>query len=82
MVEVVFHHDDFTPVELVKELLERKFQLEPVESKVAIATAQDEGEALVATLPADEALVRVDESRARAREAGLPLRVTVRSAKQ
>jgi ATP-dependent Clp protease adapter protein ClpS len=77
-VDVIFHNDDFTPVELVKELMEQKFQLTPNESKAAIATAQDEGECVVARLPADEAYVRVNEARLRAREMRLPLRITTR----
>jgi ATP-dependent Clp protease adapter protein ClpS len=80
MVEVIFHNDDFTPIELMKELMERKFRLEPGESKHAIATAQDEGEAIVATLPAEEGFVLAHEVRVRAREMRLPLRVTVRGA--
>jgi ATP-dependent Clp protease adapter protein ClpS len=80
MVGVFLHHDDFTPVELLKELLERKWQLGPNESKAALATAHDEGEAPIAKLPADEAIIRVDESRQRAREARLPLRLTIRRA--
>lgn len=77
-VEVIFHHDDFTPVELVRELMERKLKLQPAESKAAIATAQDEGECVVAKLPAEEAFVLVAEARLRAREAWLPLRITIR----
>lgn len=80
MVDVFFHDDDFTPVDLVRELMERKFQLEPAESKERIFAAQSEGEVLVATMPADEALVRADEARLRALDLRVPLRITLRSA--
>lgn len=80
LVDVVFHDDDFTPIELVKEIMERKFQLPPGESKQRIHTAHDEGEVVVATLRADDAILRADETRLRARDIRVPLRVTLRSA--
>ena len=62
LVDVVFHDDDFTPIELVKgSWAQVPAPAGRVEQR--IHTAHDEGEVVVATLRADDAILRADETR-------------------
>lgn len=80
MVDVVFHNDDFTPVEVVKDLLLGAFDLTKAEAKTRIETAHDAGEVVIGTYDAGEAKKRADETRRQAHAARYPLRITLRPA--
>lgn len=78
-IEIVFHNDDFTTMEFVIDTLGYCFDVTPAAAaKLMVEIHAGAGPAVVAVLPASEARKRVDKSRAHARGAGMPLRITWR----
>lgn len=70
---VIIQNDDVTPMDFVVLVLRHFFGLSLDESMDVMLTAHNEGRALVATLPYEEAKERVYEAHTAAREAGYPL---------
>jgi ATP-dependent Clp protease adaptor protein ClpS len=70
---VIIENDDVTPMDFVVLVLRIFFGLGTDESQRVMLTAHNEGRALVATLPFEEAHERVYGAHSAAREAGYPL---------
>jgi ATP-dependent Clp protease adaptor protein ClpS len=70
---VLIQNDDVTPMDFVVLVLRHFFGLSFDESMDVMLTAHNEGRALVATLPYEEAKERVYNAHSAAREAGYPL---------
>jgi len=70
---VIIQNDDVTPMDFVVLVLRYFFGLSYDESMDVMLTAHNEGRALVATLPFEEAQERVYSAHSAAREAGYPL---------
>lgn len=78
-VEVVFHNDDFTTMEFVIDTLGYCFDITPATAAQLMHNIHAKGgPEVVAVLLAGEARKRVEKSRAHARGAGMPLRITWR----
>lgn len=78
-VEIIFHNDDFTTMEFVMDTLGYCFDVTPAAAaKLMHDIHANGGPEVVAVLPAGEARKRVEKSRAHARRAGMPLRITWR----
>lgn len=76
-VKVLIHNDDVTPMEFVVIILQRIFQLGPLEAEHVMITAHLRGLALVATLPLSEAKTRVGKAHFAAQLEGYPLLFTI-----
>jgi ATP-dependent Clp protease adaptor protein ClpS len=70
---VIIQNDEVTPMEFVVLVLRLFFGLDYRQATVVMMTAHNEGRALVAVLPFEEAQERVYEAHSAAREAGYPL---------
>ena len=70
---VIIQNDDVTPMEFVVLVLRTFFGIAYNQSIQIMLTAHNEGRALVATLPYEEARDRVYDAHSAAREAGYPL---------
>ena len=77
LANVIIHNDDVTPMEFVVIVLQRIFQLSPLEAEHVMMTAHITGLALVATLPLSEAKKRVGKAHFAAQLEGYPLRFTI-----
>ncbi len=77
LYKVFIHNDDVTPMDFVVAILQRIFQLNPLQSEHVMATAHFEGVAYVATLPKDEAKKRVGKAHFAAQLEGYPLLFTI-----
>ncbi|MCA9916620.1 MAG: ATP-dependent Clp protease adaptor ClpS [Anaerolineales bacterium] len=77
LARVLIHNDDVTPMEFVVIILQRIFQLSPLEAEHVMITAHFNGLALVATLPLSEAKTRVGKAHFAAQLEGYPLMFTI-----
>ena len=77
LARVIIHNDDFTPMDFVVIILQRIFQLSPLEAEHVMITAHLNGVALVATLPLSEAKKRVGKAHFAAQLEGYPLMFTI-----
>ncbi len=77
LAKVLIHNDDVTPMEFVVIILQRIFQLSPLEAEHVMITAHFNGLALVATLPLSEAKRRVGKAHFAAQLEGYPLMVSI-----
>jgi ATP-dependent Clp protease adaptor protein ClpS len=80
LVNVIIHNDDVTPMDFVVIILQRIFQLTPLEAEHVMITAHLNGLALVATLPESEAKKRVGKAHFAAQLEGYPLMFTIEPA--
>lgn len=80
LVNVIIHNDDVTPMDFVVIILQRIFQLAPLEAEHVMITAHLNGLALVATLPESEAKKRVGKAHFAAQLEGYPLMFTIEPA--
>jgi len=77
LAKVIIHNDDVTPMDFVVIILQRIFQLSPLEAEHVMITAHLSGVALVATLPLSEAKKRVGKAHFAAQLEGYPLMFTI-----
>lgn len=77
LAKVIIHNDDITPMDFVVIILQRIFQLSPLEAEHVMITAHLNGLALVATLPLSEAKKRVGKAHFAAQLEGYPLMFTI-----
>jgi len=77
LAKVLIHNDDVTPMDFVVIILQRIFQLSPLEAEHVMITAHLNGLALVATLPLSEARKRVGKAHFAAQLEGYPLMFTI-----
>ncbi|MBD5293024.1 MAG: ATP-dependent Clp protease adaptor ClpS [Bacteroides sp.] len=75
--DVIFHNDDFTPMDFVTFVLRAIFFLPGATSEAIMLKVHTEGKAVVGSYPYDMARSRADLTISRAREEGFPLNVTV-----
>lgn len=74
---VIIHNDDVTPMEFVVMILQRIFELLPLEAEHVMFVAHYMGLAYVCTLPLREAKSRVGKAHFAAQLEGYPLRFTI-----
>lgn len=74
---VLIHNDDVTPMEFVVRILQRIFQLDPLQSEHVMWVAHYTGWAYVCTLPLPEAKKRVGKAHFAAQLEGYPLKFTI-----
>ncbi|MBK8906328.1 MAG: ATP-dependent Clp protease adaptor ClpS [Anaerolineaceae bacterium] len=77
LARVIIHNDDVTPMDFVVIILQRIFQLSPLEAEHVMITAHFNGQALVAMLPLSEAKIRVGKAHFAAQLEGYPLLFTI-----
>lgn len=77
LAKVLIHNDDVTPMDFVVIILQRIFQLSPLEAEHVMIVAHFNGLALVATLPLSEAKKRVAKAHFAAQLEGYPLLFTI-----
>ncbi len=77
LARVLIHNDDVTPMDFVVVILQRIFQLSPLEAEHVMITAHFNGLALVATLPLSEAKKRVGKAHFAAQLEGYPLMFSI-----
>jgi len=77
LARVIIHNDDVTPMDFVVIILQRIFQLSPLEAEHVMVTAHFNGQALVAMLPLSEAKIRVGKAHFAAQLEGYPLLFTI-----
>lgn len=78
--KVVFHNDDFTPMEFVTLILVNIFFKSYEEAEQLMLTVHHSGKAVVGTYPYDIAMSKTYNATSIAREQGYPLRITVEQA--
>lgn len=74
---VVFHNDDFTPMDFVSLLLIHIFFKSEIEAETLMLKVHNEGKAVVGTYTYDIAVSKVNDATNIARQNGFPLRITV-----
>lgn len=74
---VVFHNDDFTPMDFVVAVLVKVFRKSPDEANALMMAVHRIGKAIVGTYPLDIAASRARRVVVAARSEGFPLVVTV-----
>lgn len=74
---ILIHNDDVTPMDFVVIILQRIFQLAPLEAEHVMVTAHFNGQALVTMLPLSEAKARVGKAHFAAQLEGYPLMFTI-----
>jgi ATP-dependent Clp protease adaptor protein ClpS len=77
MYRVIVHNDDVTPMDFVVIILQRIFQLQPLEAEHVMIVAHYTGLAYVCTLPLAEANKRVGKAHFAAQLEGYPLTFTI-----
>ena len=77
---VVFHNDDFTPMDLVTLILQHIFFKNQIEAETLMLKVHNEGRAIVGTYTYDIAITKATEATNIARKNGFPLRITVNKA--
>ena len=77
MHRVIIHNDDVTPMEFVVIILQRIFQLNPLQAEHVMFVAHFEGMAYVCSLPLGEARKRVAKAHFAAQLEGYPLLFTI-----
>lgn len=77
LYRVLVHNDDVTPMEFVVGVLKRFFRLSTARAVRVMIEAHISGVAWVATLPLEEAEVRVEQAHSLARGRGYPLTFSI-----
>lgn len=77
MHRVIIHNDEITPMDFVIVILQRIFQLDPLQSEHVMFVAHFEGMAYVCSLPLGEANIRVGKAHFAAQLEGYPLLFTI-----
>ncbi len=77
MHRVIIHNDDVTPMEFVVIILQRIFELNPLQAEHVMFVAHFEGIAYVCSLPLGEARKRVAKAHFAAQLEGYPLLFTI-----
>ena len=74
---VVFHNDDFTPMEFVTLILKHIFLKNDIEAETLMLKVHNEGKAIVGTYTYDIAMTKATHATNIARNNGFPLRISV-----
>lgn len=74
---IIIHNDEVTPMEFVVMILQRIFELLPLQAEHVMFVAHYTGMAYVCTLPLSEAKSRVGKAHFAAQLEGYPLRFTI-----
>ena len=74
---VVFHNDDFTPMDFVTLILKHIFYKNDVEAENLMLKVHNEGKAIVGNYTFDIAMTKATDATNIARKNGFPLRITV-----
>lgn len=74
---VIFHNDDFTPMELVTLILKHVFFKNEIEAETLMLKVHNEGKAIVGTYTYDIAMTKAANATNIARGSGFPLKITV-----
>ena len=74
---VIFHNDDFTPMEFVTHMLVSVFHKNPTEAETLMLQVHHSGKAVVGTYSYDIAMTKCSIVTHEARAEGFPLRVSV-----
>ena len=77
---VVFHNDDFTPMDFVTLLLVYIFFKSQTEAESLMLKVHNEGKAIVGTYSYDIALSKTTDATDLARKNGFPLRISIHAA--
>jgi ATP-dependent Clp protease adaptor protein ClpS len=77
LYRVIIHNDDITPYDFVILILQKIFQLKPLEAEHVTFIAHTSGLAYVTTLPLTEAQKRVGKAHFAANLEGYPLTFTI-----
>lgn len=77
---VIFHNDDFTPMDLVTLILKHVFFKNEIEAESLMLKVHNEGKAIVGTYTYDIAMTKAASATQIARKNGFPLRITVNMA--
>ena len=77
---VVFHNDDFTPMQFVVQILISIFHKSEAEAESIMMAVHTKGMAVAACLPYDLAHSSASEATRRARSQSYPLKITVEEA--
>jgi ATP-dependent Clp protease adaptor protein ClpS len=77
LYRVIIHNDDVTPYDFVILILQKIFQLKPLEAEHVTFIAHTSGQAHVTTLPLTEAQKRVGKAHFAASLEGYPLMFTI-----
>lgn len=77
---VIFHNDDFTPMDFVTLILKHIFFKNEIEAETLMLKVHNEGKANVGTYTYDIAVTKANEATNIARKNGFPLRITVKEA--
>lgn len=75
--EVIFHNDDFTPMDFVVELLVKVFRKSESDALTLMLTVHHEESAVVGVYTYDIARSKTDKAISMAREQGYPLEITI-----
>lgn len=75
---VVFHNDDFTPMDFVVLILKHIFFKSESEAESLMLKVHNEGKAIVGTYSYDISMSKAAEATGLARNNGYPLRITVK----
>lgn len=74
---VVFHNDDFTPMDFVTLILKHIFFKSDIEAETLMLKVHNEGKAIVGTYTYDIAMTKATDATNISRKNGFPLRITV-----
>lgn len=74
---VVFHNDDFTPMDFVTLILKHIFFKNDTEAETLMLKVHHEGKAVVGTYTYDVAMTKAANATDISRKNGFPLRITV-----
>lgn len=77
MYNVVFHNDDFTPMDFVTLILKHIFFKSALEAESLMLKVHNEGKAIVGSYTYDIAMTKATDATNIARKNGFPLRITV-----
>ncbi len=77
LYRVIIHNDDVTPYDFVILILQKIFQLKPLEAEHVTFVAHTSGQAHVATLPLSDARKKVGKAHFAASLEGYPLTFTI-----
>lgn len=75
--QVIMHNDDFTSMDFVVDILMCIFHKEEAEANRLMLMVHEKGRAAVGVYPYDIAVTKVQAATAKAREEGVPFRMTV-----
>lgn len=77
---VVFHNDDFTPMDFVTLILKHIFHKSDIEAETLMLRVHNNGNAIVGSYNYDIAMTKATDATNIARKNGFPLRITVNMA--